>query len=58
VDALTSVDSRIGDDASNWLTVRSALERRDVAGGTAPARVARACAAARERLDAERGVAT
>jgi argininosuccinate lyase len=48
-----AIEARIGPDIFASLTLEATLARRDVHGGTAPARVAQALAAARAQLDAE-----
>ena len=48
--ALKRYSAAFQDDVRGWLTVESALERRTVPGGTAPATVKHALADARERL--------
>ena len=50
---MKAVEPRIGDDIFSHLTVRAMLEKRNVTGGTAPARVAQAIAEARQRLAME-----
>jgi argininosuccinate lyase len=55
LDDLREFDPRFGDDALAWLDVEAAVERRDVPGGPARARVTAALDAAEAELRAARG---
>lgn len=50
LDEIRAVEPRVGEDVKGWLTVESALRRRDVVGGTNPVRVRDAARAASDRL--------
>ncbi|MCB9840926.1 MAG: argininosuccinate lyase [Phycisphaeraceae bacterium] len=53
LEAMRAVDGRIGEDVFGVLTIEACLARRDVAGGTAVARVREAVAAAERLLGEE-----